>query len=87
MGSTMRAAIKLCRHRDAGKIVVAVPVASREVAGQIGGEQQGLADEMVVLEQPRFFRAVAQVYERWYDVPDSEVTAIMDRWQREHEGE
>jgi hypothetical protein len=29
---------------------------------------------------------VAQVYEQWYDVLDSEVTAIMERWRREHEG-
>lgn len=87
MGSTMRAAIKCSRHRGAGEILVAVPVASREVTETIGSERDGLADEVVVLEQPRFFRAVAQVYERWYDVPDSEVTAIMERWRREHDEE
>jgi len=87
MGSTMRAAIECCRHYGARKVVVAVPVAGREVTEKIGGERDGLADEVVVLEQPRFFRAVAQVYERWYDVPDSEVTAIMERWRGEHEGE
>jgi predicted phosphoribosyltransferase len=86
MGSTMRAAIKCCRHYGAGKVVVAVPVAGREVTERIGGERDGLADEVVVLEQPRFFRAVAQVYERWYDVPDSEVTAIVERWREEHGG-
>ena len=32
MGSTMRAAIELCRARKAGKVVVAVPVAGREEA-------------------------------------------------------
>jgi len=84
MGSTMRAAIKCCRHYDAGEVVVAVPVSGRKVTEQIGGERDGLADEVVVLEQPRFFRAVAQVYERWYDVPDSEVTALMETWRREH---
>lgn len=86
MGSTMRASIKLCRHQDAAKVVVAVPVAGREVAEEMA--DNGLADEVVVLEQPRFFRAVAQVYERWYDVPDSEVVALMDWWrdQTEREG-
>ncbi len=83
MGSTMRAATKCCRHENAGKVVVAVPVASREVTEQLGEERDGLVDEIVVLEQPRFFRAVAQVYERWYDVPDSEVVAIMERWRAE----
>ncbi|MFO7743265.1 MAG: phosphoribosyltransferase family protein [Anaerolineae bacterium] len=84
MGSTMRAAIECCRSQGASTLVVAVPVAGREVAEQIGAELDGPGDEIVVLEQPRYFRAVAQVYERWYDVPDSEVTAIMDRWRREN---
>jgi predicted phosphoribosyltransferase len=78
MGSTMRASIKLCKNQDAGKIVVAVPVADRRVAAELAAE----VDELVVLEKPERFRAVAQVYETWYDVPDSEVTAIMDEWQQ-----
>jgi len=86
MGSTMRAAIKLCRRENAGKVVVAVPVAGREVTETFGGERAGLADEVVVLQQPKFFRAVAQVYERWYDVPDSEVVALMDQWRQDHGG-
>ena len=78
MGSTMRAAIKLCRRRDAARVIVAVPVAGQEVGEEFGDEEEGFADDFVVLEQPEFFRAVAQVYERWYDVPDSEVVALMD---------
>ena len=35
MGSTMRAAIELCKNREAGKIVAAVPVAGREVAEEL----------------------------------------------------
>ncbi len=85
MGSTMRAAIKCARHHGAGRIVVAVPVAGRQVTEEINRRME-VGDDVVVLEQPRFFRAVAQVYERWYDVPDSEVAAIMDRWRGEHEG-
>ena len=64
MGSTMRAAIELCRNREAGKVVVAVPVAGREVAKEL----QKKVDDLIVLETPAYFRAVAQVYERWYDV-------------------
>ena len=78
MGSTMRAAIKLCRRRDAARVIVAVPVAGQEVGEGFGDEEEGFADDFVVLEQPELFRAVAQVYERWYDVPDSEVAALMD---------
>jgi predicted phosphoribosyltransferase len=77
MGSTMRASIKLCRKKGAGKVVVAVPVAGPRVSAEMGA----VADELVVLEKPSFFRAVAQVYRQWYDVPDSEVLEIMARWR------
>jgi len=92
MGSTMQSAIMLCRRQGAAKVVVAVPVASRQIADQdwpdkVKAERTGVADEMVVLEQPKFFRAVAQVYDRWYDVPDSEVMALMMRWREEQEEE
>jgi predicted phosphoribosyltransferase len=73
MGSTMRAAIELCKNRKAGKIVVAAPVAGREVAEEI----KRRADELVVLEIPAYFRAVAQAYENWYDVSDEEVLDLL----------
>ncbi|WP_369694344.1 phosphoribosyltransferase [Methanosarcina sp. KYL-1] len=75
MGSTMRAAIGLCKKKKAGKIVVAVPVAGREVTEEIAK----IADEIVVLELPPFFRAVAQVYENWYDVSDAEVLDLLGK--------
>lgn len=75
MGSTMRAAIANCKNANAGRIVVAAPVSGTEVADEIGRT----VDEIVVLEKPRFFRAVAQVYRNWYDVSDQEVLEIIDR--------
>lgn len=75
MGSTIRAAIMLCKNKNAAKIVVAVPVAGREVANEIAA----IVDELVVLEVPPFFQAVAQVYRNWYDVGDEEVLEIMAR--------
>jgi predicted phosphoribosyltransferase len=39
--------------------------------------------DVVILLKPRFFRAVAQVYENWYDVPDHEVLAAVNQWQKE----
>jgi putative phosphoribosyl transferase len=75
MGSTMRAAIMLCRRKKAGKIVVAVPVAGERVADEVSR----IADEIAVLEMPWNFMAVAQVYENWYDVSDAEVLGIMQR--------
>ncbi|MDM7917812.1 MAG: phosphoribosyltransferase [Methanosarcina sp.] len=81
MGSTMRVAIELCRNRKAGKVVVAVPVAGKDVADVIAKE----ADELVVLRIPSHFRAVAQAYENWYDVSDEEVLDLLRERIREKE--
>jgi len=81
MGSTMRVAIELCRNRKAGKVVVAVPVAGKDVADAIAKE----ADELVVLRIPSHFRAVAQAYENWYDVSDEEVLDLLRERIREKE--
>jgi len=83
MGSTMRAAINLCKNKKAQKIIVAVPVSGEEVAKEVGE----LAHEIVVLSKPAFFRAVAQAYANWYDVSDEEVIETMEKWQREHKKE
>lgn len=73
MGSTMRASIELCKNRKARKIVVAVPVAGKDVADEI----RKRVDELVVLEIPAYFRAVSEAYERWYDVSDEEVLDLL----------
>jgi len=78
MGATMRVAVQLCRARGAEKVVVAAPVAGTEVAKDF----ESLADELVVLDRPPRFRAIAHAYRNWYDVPDWEVVAIMERWQK-----
>jgi putative phosphoribosyl transferase len=78
MGSTMRAAVALCRHRRAGRVVVAAPVASPSIAAEL----RELADDVVILETPALFRAVAQVYENWYDVSDEEVIRMMDEYRK-----
>ncbi|MDX1807998.1 MAG: phosphoribosyltransferase [Sulfurospirillaceae bacterium] len=75
MGSTMHTAVSLCRKHDAGKIVVAVPVASSQAIEKF----TQMADEVVVLESPHNFHAVAQVYENWYDVSDEEVLSIVEK--------
>jgi putative phosphoribosyl transferase len=79
MGSTMRASIQLCKKQGASKIVVATPVAGQRVAQEI----EAMVDRVVVLTKPAYFRAVAQVYQDWYDVPDAEVLEIMEQWRKE----
>jgi predicted phosphoribosyltransferase len=73
MGSTMRASIMILRNRKAGKIIVAAPVAGYDTAAGIAK----IVDDIVILKKPVPFYAVAQVYENWYDVGDSEVIDIL----------
>jgi len=73
MGSTMRAGISLCRNKKAKKIVVASPVAGPDTVAELAR----IVDDVVVLEKPTFFQAVAQVYANWYDVCDEEVIRIL----------
>ncbi len=84
MGSTMRASIKLCVKNHPAKLIVASPVGSPELARALQHKKQ--LDETIILEQPKFFRAVAQVYEHWRDIPDHEVLKILDLWEKEYEG-
>ncbi len=79
MGSTMHAALEMCRRQKAASVTVAVPVAGPYSVREFSQ----LADEMVVLESLPDFHAVAQVYAHWYDVSDEEVLALMERCRRE----
>lgn len=79
MGSTMMAAISLCRNRRAGEVVVAAPVGGPATVEAL----RRVADDVVVLETPPWFRAVAEAYHHWYDVSDEEVVALLDRWGAE----
>lgn len=78
MGSTVRAAIAMCRNQRAGKVIVAAPVAGPVTAENL----TQIADEVVILEKPARFQAVAQVYENWYDVSDEEVLQLMAEYHR-----
>jgi len=78
MGSTMQAAISLCKNKKAKRIVVASPVAGSSTAAELAE----VVDDVIILEKPVFFRAVAQVYANWYDVSDEEVIQIMDKWKQ-----
>jgi putative phosphoribosyl transferase len=83
MGSTVRASIMFCKNRQAAKIVVASPVSGPNAQAEIGK----LVDDMVILEKPHNFMAVAQVYQHWYDMSSEEVNQIMEQWRSRHESE
>ena len=80
MGSTMTAALRMCRKRNAAKVVVAAPVAGARSVAYFSQ----IADDLVILESPPNFYAVAQVYENWYDVSDEEVLEIMGRFENNY---
>ncbi len=74
-GLTVLLAVKELRHRNPRKIVVAVPVSSREAAERIRKE----ADELIAIETPSHFMAVGEHYERFPQLTDEEVIGIMEQ--------
>ena len=74
----MHAAVMLCQKRKAKKIVVAAPVAAKATTDEF----REVADDVIILEQPPLFHAVAQVYKNWYDVGDDEVKEIFRRYEK-----
>lgn len=75
MGSTMHAAVELCKKAKAQRIIVAAPVAGRHTIEKFST----MVDAVIVLESPVPFYAVAQVYENWYDVSDEEVLSFLHK--------
>jgi len=72
-GATMKAAIEILRQENPQKIIVAVPVISKEALKEI----EALADEVVFLEAPDLFLAVGQFYENFEQVTDEEVKKLL----------
>lgn len=74
-GYTLRAAIKWLKAREAGFIVIAVPVGPPDTIRAIARE----ADTVVCLSQPENFYAVGQFYQDFGQVEDDEVIEILQR--------
>ncbi len=72
-GATLRVALRALAARGPARVVVALPVAPPEVCERLRGE----ADEVICLETPRRFSAVGQYYRDFAQVPDAEVTRLM----------
>ena len=80
-GFTMVAAIKSIQQRKAGKVVVAVPVASGTAYDLV----KPLTDELACLVIARTYGfAVASFYHHWYDLNDEEVIRYLENWRAEH---
>ncbi|MBU1327097.1 phosphoribosyltransferase [Patescibacteria group bacterium] len=72
-GATLEAAVKWLKKKKAGKIVLAIPVASVEAIRSLKPE----TEEMVVLETPDEMGAVGQFYRSFTQVGDSEVVEAL----------
>ncbi|MCR4324431.1 MAG: phosphoribosyltransferase family protein [Candidatus Curtissbacteria bacterium] len=75
-GLTMRVAILELKHRHPKKIIVAVPIAPKDTASQIGAE----VDEFVALDIPsmyEFLGGIGAYYDEFLPVEDNEVIKIM----------
>ncbi len=72
-GATVRAALVAVRRGRPERLVVAVPVASREAVEHL----RGFADEVIALEAPEAFGAIGYFYADFSQVEDEEVAAIL----------
>lgn len=74
-GASMKAAIQAARAQQAGRVIVAVPVAASESLKEMELE----ADEVVCLYSPSIFYAVGAFYKNFPQITDDEVAALLDR--------
>lgn len=74
-GATARAAVIGARRARPERIVVAVPVASREAVAEL----REVADEVIALVVPEVFKAIGYFYDDFSQVRDDEVGEILKR--------
>jgi putative phosphoribosyl transferase len=73
-GATAEAAVLSARHRAAGRIILAVPVASTSAYNRLKRE----ADEVIALEVDPDFDAVGRYYEHFSQTTDEEVLDLLE---------
>lgn len=72
-GATMRVAIEAVQHHQPKELVVAVPVAAKEICEQLGAQ----VSHMVCAETPQPFHAVGLWYEEFDQTSDDEVRSLL----------
>ena len=79
-GATMRAVVSSLRSHSPARIVVAVPVASRQACQDL----QRHADVCICVACPEPFRAVGLFYADFAPTSDAEVIACLERCRKPH---
>ncbi len=77
-GNTLLGTIQLLRKRKPGKIIIAVPVASRSAINTLAKE----VDEIVVVYVPDQFYGVGAFYEDFEQVSDEEVIYYLNKMRQ-----
>jgi predicted phosphoribosyltransferase len=72
-GATLKAAISTLKKERLGRLVVALPVASRSAERELST----MADEWACLDAPAGFMAVGQFYTNFAQTEDEEVVAML----------
>ena len=72
-GATVKAALGGVRESGAGRVILAVPVASAEALAEI----EPMVDDTICLEMPSPFYAVGAHYRKFLQVDDDEVVAFL----------
>lgn len=78
-GATMRASVRSVRQHQPARLIVAVPVGSREACAALRDE----ADEVVCVYEPDPFWAVGLFYENFEPTEDADVTRILHEYERQ----
>lgn len=74
-GATIRAAAMAARAAGASRVIVASPVGAAESVAAL----RAVADDVVVVATPEPFYAVGEFYDRFDQVDDGEVAALLER--------
>jgi putative phosphoribosyl transferase len=75
-GFTMQVAVESARNLNAQRVVVAVPTGHEEAVRKLDASADAVY--CANLRTGRIF-AVADAYQKWHDVPDHEVTALLSK--------
>ncbi|HKJ44717.1 MAG TPA: hypothetical protein VJ991_02725 [Balneolales bacterium] len=78
--SVLQASIIACQKHEAQKVIVAAPVADKDIINQL----RSMVDDITVLETYKRCRSIAQGYDDYPNLTDQDLKRIIDLWNDEH---
>ncbi|HKJ30880.1 MAG TPA: phosphoribosyltransferase family protein [Balneolales bacterium] len=80
--ASLQAAIKLCQNQEAEEIVVAAPVADKNIVTLI----ESLVNDVIVLESYRNCKSIPAGYQEYSELSEQDLKHFWERWNMEHHG-